>query len=128
MLRNFKALGLTGIRNGISLLHMLRILIRAPCSLPLVPPIYIGTIYSFICLNLMNIKTLRRPRGTGLPLGTLLKILILLLTGFTDVLSFLGTTYLWACLTLMTFSIVLSGNYAVAAIYTVSYRVLQHLN
>jgi len=90
MLENFKALGLTGIRNGISLLYMLRILIRAPYSLPLVLLIYIGIIYSLICLDLINTKTLRRHKGTELPLRTSPKILILLLTGSTDVLSFLG--------------------------------------
>ena len=81
ILGNFKALGLTGIRNGISLLYTLRILIRAPYSLPLVLLIYIGMIYSLICLDLINTRTLRRSRGIGSPLRTSLKILILLLTG-----------------------------------------------
>ena len=108
--------------------YTLRILIRAPYSLPLAPPIHISIIYSLICLILINIKTLRRPRGIGSPLRTSLKILILLLTGFTNILSFLGRIYLWAYLTLTTFSIVLSNNYAVVAIYMVSYRALQRLN
>ena len=91
---DYKTLGLTKIRNGMSLLRMLRILIRAPYFLPLAPLTCIGIIYSLICLNLINIRTLRRPRGIELPLKTLLKILILLLTSSTDVLSFLGRTYL----------------------------------
>ena len=128
MLRGYKVLGLTRIKSGISLLRILRILIRAPYSLPLVPPIYIGIIYSLIYLNLINIRTLGRPRVIESPLKTLLKILILLLTSSIDVLSFLGKTCLWAYLTLTTFGIILSGNYAVAAIYTVSYRALQCLN
>ena len=119
MLGGYKALGLTRIRSGTSLLRTPRILIRAPYSLPLAPPIYIGTIYSLICLNSINIRTLRRLGGIGLPLRTLLKILILLLTGSTNILSFLGRTYLWAYLTLTTFSIILSGNYMVVTIYTI---------
>ena len=91
---DYKVLDLTKIRNGTSSLYILRILIRAPYFLPLAPLTYISIIYSLIYLNLMNIKTLRRPRGIGLPLKTLLKILILLLTGFTDVLSFLKRIYL----------------------------------
>ena len=128
MLGNFKALGLTGIRNRTSLLYMLKILIRVLCSLPLVLLIYINIIYSLIYLDLMNTRMLRRPRGIELPLKTLLKTLILLLTGSTDVSSFLGKTYLWAYLTLTTFGIILSGNYVVVATYTVFYGALQCLN
>ena len=91
---NYKTLGLTKIRNGISLLRILRILIRAPYSLPLAPLTCINIIYSLIYLNLINIRTLRRPKSIKLPLKTLPKILILLLTGSTDVLSFLKRIYL----------------------------------
>ena len=121
---DYKVLGLTKIRNGISLLYTLKILIKAPYFSPLAPLTCISTIYSLIYLNLINIRTLRRLKGIELPLKTSPKILILLLTSSTDVLSFLGRTYLWAFLTLITFGIVLSSNYAVAAIYIVSYRAL----
>ena len=94
MLRGYKVLNLTRIRSGISLLYTLRILIRAPYSLPLALLTYISIIYSLICLNLINIRTLKRPKGIGSPLRTLLKILTLLLTGFINVLSFLGRIYL----------------------------------
>jgi hypothetical protein len=94
MLKGYKILDFTEIKNGMSLLYMLKILIRAPYSLPLVLLTCINIIYSLIYLDLMNIKTLRRPRGIGLPLRILLKILILLFTGFTDILSFLGRMYL----------------------------------
>ena len=94
MLGDYKILNLTKIRSGMSLLYILRILIRAPYLLPLVLLIYISIIYSFIYLNLMNIRTLRRLRGTGSPLKILLKILILLLISSTDVLNFLGRIYL----------------------------------
>ena len=94
ILRGYKVLGLTKIRSGISLLCILKILIRAPYFLPLVLLIYISIIYSLIYLNLINIKTLKRPRGIKSLLKTLLKILILLLTGFIDVLSFSGRIYL----------------------------------
>ena len=124
ILGDCKALDLTGIRSGTSLLCTLKILIKALYFSPLAPPTCIGMIYILICLNSINIRTLRRPRGTGSPLRILPKILILLLTGFTDVLSFSGRIYLWVYSTPTTFSIVLSGNYAVAAIYTVSYGAL----
>jgi len=94
MLRGCKVLDLTRIRSGISLLYTPRILIGALYFLPLAPLTCIGTIYSLIYLNLINIRTLRRPRDIGLPLKTLPKILTLLLTSFTDVLSFLGRMYL----------------------------------
>ena len=67
---------------------------------------------------------LRRPKSIKLLLRTLPKILILLLTGSTDVLNFLRRIYLWAYLTLITFSIILSGYYAVIAIYIVFYGAL----
>ena len=121
---DYKVLGLTRIRNGMSLLRILKILIRAPYFLPLAPLTCISMIYSLICLDLINIRTLRRPKGIKLLLKILLKILILLLTSSTDVLSFLGRIYLWAFLTLITFGIVLSSNYAVAAIYIVFYGAL----
>ena len=89
MLKNFKVLGLTKIKNRISLLYTLKILIRAPCFLPLVLLIYISTIYNLIYLNLMNIRMLKKPKGIGSPLRILLKIYILLFTGSTDILSFL---------------------------------------
>ena len=85
-----KVLDFTEIKSGISLLYILRILIKAPYSLPLVLLICISIIYSLICLNLINIRTLRRPKGIGLLLRILLKIFILLFTGFTNILSFLG--------------------------------------
>ena len=128
MPRDYKVLGLTKIRNGISSLYTLKILIRTPYSSPLVPLTYISTIYSFIYLNLINIRTLRRPKSIKLPLKTSPKILILLLTGFTNILSFLRRIYLQAFLILITFSIILSNNYAVAAIYIISYKALQRLN
>ena len=73
---------------------MPRVLIKTFYFLLLVLLIYISVIYSFIYPNLINIKILRRPKGTKLLLKTLLKILILLLTGFTNILSFLGRMYL----------------------------------
>ena len=94
MLGGYKALNFTKIRSGISLLYILKILIKAPYSLPLALLIYINIIYILICLNLINIRMLKRLRGIKLPLKTLPKILILLLTGSTNVLSFLGRTYL----------------------------------
>jgi hypothetical protein len=94
MLKDYKILGLIKIRNGISLLYILKILIRAFYFLPLVLLICISIIYSLICLNLINIRMLKRPKGIELPLKTLLKILILLLTGFTNILSFLRKIYL----------------------------------
>ena len=128
MFKDYKVLGLTKTRNRISSLCILRILIRAPYSLPLVLLIYISIIYSLIYLHLINIRTLRRPKSIKSPLKTLLKILTLLLTGSTNVLNFSGRIYLQAFLTPMTFSIILSGNYIVVAIYIVFYRVLQRLN
>ena len=94
ILRNFKVLNFTEIKNRISLLYILRILIKAPYSLPLIPLIYIGIIYNLIYLNLINIRILKKPKNTGLPLKISLKIYILLLTGSTDVLSSLGRIYL----------------------------------
>ena len=94
MLRDYKVLDFTKIRSGISLLYILKILIKTPYSLPLAPPTYINTIYILIYLNLINIRTLKRPKNIRLPLKTLPKILILLLTGSTDVLSFLRRIYL----------------------------------
>ena len=73
---------------------MPEILIKAFYFLLLALLIYISIIYSFIYPNLINIKILRRPKVTKWLLRTLLKILILLLTGFTNILSFLGRTYL----------------------------------
>ena len=73
---------------------MLRILIRAPYFLPLVLMTCISIIYSFIYLNLINIMTLKRLKGTRLLFKILLKILILLLISFTDVLSLLKKIYL----------------------------------
>ena len=124
MLKGCKTLNLTKIRSGMSLLYTLKILIRALYSSPLAPLTCISTIYSLIYLNSMNIKTLRRPKGIKSPFKTSPKILILLLTGSTDVLSFSGRTYLWAFSTLITFSIVLNSNYAVMAIYIVFYGAL----
>jgi hypothetical protein len=94
MLKGYKVLDLIKIKNGMSLLYTLKILIRAPYFLPLVLLTCISIIYSLIYLNLINIRTLRRPRGIKSPLKISLKILILLLTGFTDVLNFLGRIYL----------------------------------
>ena len=73
---------------------MLKILIKTPYSLPLAPLTYISIIYIFIYLNLINIRTLKRLKSIGLPLKTSPKILILLLTGSINVLSFLGEIYL----------------------------------
>ena len=94
MLKGCKALDLTKIKSGINLLYTPRILIRALYSSPLAPLTYISIIYTLIYLNLINIRTLKRPRGTGLPLKISLKIHILLLTGSTDILSFLERMYL----------------------------------
>ena len=94
MPKNYKVLGLTKIRNGTSLLYTLRILIRAPYSSLLALLTCISMIYSLICLNLINIRTLRRPKSIKSLLRTLLKILTLLLTGSINILSFLGRIYL----------------------------------
>ena len=85
-----KILDLTRIRSGISLLYTPRILIKAPYSLPLAPLTCIGIIYSLIYLDLINIRMLRRPKGMRLLFKISLKNFILLFTGSTDVLSFLG--------------------------------------
>jgi len=102
---------------------MLRILRAGLYSLHLALLIYIGIIYTLICLYLMNIRLLIRLSATGLLLKILTIIRILLLTGCIAALICLGSTYLWAYLMALTFGLNISGRYEVAAIYMASYGV-----
>ena len=74
ILKSYKVLNFTKIRSRKSLLYMLKILIKTLYFLPLVLLTCISIIYSLIYLNLINIRMLRRLKGTGLPLKTLLLV------------------------------------------------------
>src|SRR6266704_4549257 len=102
---------------------MLRILRAGLYSLHLALLIYIGMIYTLICLYLMNIRLLMRLSATGLLLKISTIIRILLLTGYIAALIYSGSTYLWAYLIALTFGPDISSRYKVAAIYIAFYRV-----
>src|ERR1700722_12430389 len=118
-----RALDLTRGRREISLRLMLRILRMGLYSLYLALLIYIGMIYTLICLYLTNIRLLIRLSTTRLLLKTLIIIRILLLTGYIAALICLGSTYLWTYLMALTFGSNISGKYKVAATYMASYGV-----
>jgi len=123
MHRSLRALGLTGDRREMSLWLMLKILRTGLYSLRLALLIYIGIIYSLICLNLINIRLLMRPGAVRLHLEILIKILILLLTSCIAASTCLRSTCLWIYLMALTFGSGLSGRCEVVVIYTVSYGV-----
>jgi hypothetical protein len=102
---------------------MLKILKAGLYSLYLARLIYISIIYILIYLYLTNIRLLIRLNATGLLLGILIIIRILLLTGYIAALICLGSTCLWVCLIALTFSPNISGRRKVAAIYMASYGV-----
>jgi len=82
MYRSLRALGLTGSRKEISLRFILKILKAGLYSLHLALLIYIGIIYTFIYLDLINIRLLIRLSATRLLLRILTITRILLLTGY----------------------------------------------
>jgi len=94
MHRSLRAPGLTRDRREISLWLILKILKMGLYSLYLALLIYISMIYSLICLNLINIRLLVRPGAVKLHLEILIKILILLLTGYIAALTCLRSTCL----------------------------------
>jgi len=94
MYGTLRALDLTGGRREISLRLILRILKAGLYSLYLALLIYIGMIYTLICLYLTNIRLLIRLSATGLLFKILIIIRILLLTGCIAALICLGSTYL----------------------------------
>jgi len=123
MYGSLRVLGLTGSRREISLQLMLKILRAGLYSLYLALLIYIGIIYTLICLNLINIRLLIRLSATRLLLRILTITRILLLTGCITALICLESTCLWAYLMALTFSPNISGRCKVAAIYIASYGV-----
>ena len=92
MHRSLKALSLTKDRKEISLWLILKILRMGFYFLHLVLLIYISMIYSFICLNLINIRLLIRPSIVRLHFKISMKILILLL------ISAMLVSVIFACL------------------------------
>ena len=123
MYRTLRALGLIGGRREISLWLMLKILRTGLYSLHLAWLIYIGIIYTLICLNLINIRLLMRFSATRLLLRISIIIYILLFTGCIAALICLGSIYLWVYLMVLTFGLNISGRYKVVAIYMAFYRV-----
>src|SRR6266702_7521551 len=123
MHRSLRALGLTGDKREISLWLMLKILRTGLYSLHLALLIYIGMIYSLICLNLINTRLLMRPGAIRLYLEISTKILILLLTGCIATLTCLRSTCLWIYLMVLIFGSGLSGRREVVVIYMVFYSV-----
>ena len=121
--RSLKVLGPTKSRKEISLQLMLKILRVGFYSLYLVRLIYIGIIYTLICLYLTNIRLLIRLNITRLLLEILIIIHILLLTGCITALICSGSIYLWVCLIALTFGSDMSGRREVAAMYMAFYRV-----
>src|SRR6266567_3586259 len=102
---------------------MLKILRVGLYSLHLALLIYISMIYTFICLDLMNIRLLIRLSATRLLLRISTIIRILLLTGYITTSIYLGSTYLWVCLMALTFGPNINSRCEVTAIYIASYRV-----
>ena len=102
---------------------MLKILRAGLYSLYLARLIYIGIIYTFICLYLINIRLLMRFNATRLFFRILTIIYILLLTGCIAALICLGSTYLWVCLMALTFGSDMNSRREVAAIYMAFYGV-----
>ena len=120
---SLKVLGPTKSRREISLQLMLKILRAGLYSLYLVQLIYIGIIYTFICLYLTNIRLLIRLNTTKLLFGISTIIRILLLTGCIAALICSGSTYLWVYLMVLTFGSDMSGRREVAATYMAFYGV-----
>src|SRR6266702_2664464 len=102
---------------------MLKILKAGLCSLHLALLIYIGIIYTFICLSLMNIRLLMRFNVIRLLLKILIIIHILLPTGCITALIYLRSMCLWVYLMALTFGPDMSGRCKVMAIYIVFYGV-----
>src|ERR1700723_4315741 len=94
MYGTLRALDLTGGRREISLRLILRILKAGLYSLHLALLIYIGIIYTFIYLYLINIRLLIRLSATRLLLKILTIICILLLTGYITASICLESTYI----------------------------------
>ncbi len=94
MYSSLRALGLTGGKREISLWLMLKILKVGFYSLHLALLIYINIIYTFICLNLINIRLLMRLNATKLFLKILTIIYILLPIGCIAALIYLRNTCL----------------------------------
>src|SRR5271170_7311220 len=106
-----------------SLRLMLKILRAGLYSLHLALLIYIGMIYTLICLDLTNIRLLMRLSATGLLLKISTIIRILLLTGYIAASIYSGSTYLWVCLMALTFGPDMSSRLEVAATYMAFYGV-----
>jgi len=98
---------------------MLKILRVGLYSLHLALLIYIGIIYTLICLYLTNIRLLIRLNTIRLLLRILTIIYILLLTNCIAALICLGSIYLWVYLIALTFGPNTSSRCKVAAIYIV---------
>src|SRR6266567_8914481 len=99
---------------------MLKILRVGLYSLHLALLIYIGMIYTFICLYLMNIRLLIRLSATGLLFEILMIIYILLFISCIAALICLGSMCLWVYLMALTFGPNINGRCKVAAIYMAS--------
>jgi len=123
MYGSLRALGLTGSRREISLRLILKILRAGLYSLYLALLIYIGMIYTFIYLDLINIRLLIRLSATRLLLRILIITCILLLTGCIAASICLGSTCLWVYLIALTFGPDMSSRCEVAAIYMAFYGV-----
>src|SRR6266700_1758886 len=100
---SLRAPGPTGSRREMSLRLMLKIFRAGLYSLHLALLIYIGMIYTLICLYLTNIRLLIRLSATRLLFKISTIIYILLLTGCIAVLICLGSTCLWVYLIALTF-------------------------
>src|SRR6266702_2456796 len=123
MYGSLRAPGPTGSRREMSLRLMLKIFRAGLYSLHLALLIYIGMIYTLICLYLTNIRLLMRLNATGLLLGISTIIHILLLTGCIAASICSGSTCLWVYLMALTFGPDMSGRYEVAVTYMASYGV-----
>ena len=121
--RSLKVLGPTKSKREMSLQLILKILKAGLYFLYLVWLIYIGMIYTLICLYLINIRLLIRLNAIGLFFKILIIIRILLLTSCIAALICSGSTCLWVYLIALTFSSNISGKREVAATYITSYRV-----
>ena len=79
--------------------------------------------YTFIYLNLINIRLLIRLSITKLFFKILIIIRILLFTSYIAALICSGNTYLWVCLMALTFGPDMSGRREAAAMYIAFYGV-----
>ena len=123
MYKSLKTLGLTGSKTEISLWLILKILKASLYFLYLVLLIYIGMIYTLICLNLTNIRLLMRFSATGLLLRILIITCILLFTGCIAALICSGSMCSWVYLIALTFGPNMSGRCEVVIIYMAFYGV-----